>query len=116
MANDAKLIGEGTDAFAVLTTLPGDEQARALARAVVERRLAACANVFQPVTSIYWWEGKISEEPETMVVLKTTGPCLEALKQAVLELHPYEVPELVVISLDRVVEPYLHWLRQSTSL
>lgn len=98
----------------VLVTAPDPQAARALARALVEERLVACANLVPAVTSVYRWEGAIQEEAEVLLVLKTTAACLAELERRVGELHPYDVPEFVALRPEHVAPAYLRWLRAST--
>jgi len=81
----------------VLTTMPTDERADALARTLVEERLAACVNVLPPMISTYRWQGGIQVESERQVVIKTTRRSLATLASRIEALHPYDVPELVVL-------------------
>jgi periplasmic divalent cation tolerance protein len=94
----------------VLTTAPDREQATRIARALVERSLAACANLLPGARSIYRWQGAIEESDEVLVVLKTTQARIRELERALLELHPYEVPECVVLAPFHVEGKYLAWL------
>jgi len=94
----------------VVTTAPDSEVARALATRIVEERLAACANVVPGVTSIYWWEGTVQQEGEVMVVFKTTAERLDALRDRVLELHPYEVPEVIAFPVAEGSKDYVSWV------
>src|SRR5436190_242630 len=99
-----------TDALLVFTTLPNADKAADLARALVEERLAACANLFPAVRSIYRWEGKIHDENEVLVLIKTRADAVERLKARILELHPYEVPEVLAVPVESGYPPYLEWL------
>jgi periplasmic divalent cation tolerance protein len=81
----------------VLTTMPGDDRADGLARALVDERLAACVNVHGPMISTYRWEGRIDVESERQIVIKTTRARLAALEARIRALHPYELPEFIVI-------------------
>ena len=81
----------------VLTTMPGDDPADSMARALVDERLAACVNVYPPMISTYRWEGRIDVERERQVVIKTTRARLDALEARIRALHPYELPEFIVI-------------------
>jgi periplasmic divalent cation tolerance protein len=101
-----------TDVLVVLVTAPSPEVAASLARALVEARLAACGNVLPGVRSIYRWEGKVCDEPETLLVLKTTRGRLEALRDEVLRRHPYQVPEVVALPVEGGSEGYLAWVRE----
>lgn len=94
----------------VLTTLPNSDAAVALARSVVEERLAACANILPAVRSIYQWEGKVQDENEVLVLLKTRQPLFEPLKLRILELHPYEVPEVLALPVEQGHAAYLEWI------
>ena len=98
-----------TDALVVLVTAPSAEQAAALARA-----LAACGNVVPGLRSIYRWEGEVQDEPEALLVLKTSRDRFEALREKVLALHPYEVPEVIALPVEAGSAPYLAWIAAET--
>ena len=98
----------------VFTTVPLDLDAAALARTLVEERLAACAHIHAPITSVYRWNGKVQEDGERQMTLKTTAARLDALLARIRELHPYDVPEFVVIPIVDGSSEYLAWLRAST--
>ncbi|HEX9398629.1 MAG TPA: divalent-cation tolerance protein CutA [Anaeromyxobacter sp.] len=104
-----------TDAFVVLVTTPTPERAAEIARAVVEERLAACGNVVPGLRSIYRWKGKIEDEPEALLVLKTTRARFEALRARVLALHPYEVPEVIGLHVEAGSAAYLAWIAAETT-
>jgi periplasmic divalent cation tolerance protein len=93
-----------------LSTIGSAEDAERLARALVERRLAACVNVVPGVVSHYRWKGELVRDEERLLVIKTRAERLEALKGALRELHPYELPELVALEVTAGLEPYLEWL------
>ncbi len=97
----------------VLTTLPADADAPAFGRALVEERLAACVNVLAPMDSVYRWEGQVEQERERQVIIKTSKDRLSALWDRVRELHPYEVPEFVVLAIADGNEAYLRWIGES---
>jgi periplasmic divalent cation tolerance protein len=97
-------------ALVVLTTFGSEEDARTLVRALVEARLVACGTLLGGGRSIYRWEGEITEEPEVVVLLKTDVSKWEALAAAVRERHPYDVPELLALPVDRGLDLYLSWL------
>jgi periplasmic divalent cation tolerance protein len=103
-----------TDAMLVLTTLPNADAAGELAKSLIEEKLAACANVFPAVRSIYKWQGKIQDENEVLVLLKTRQEHFERLKSRILELHPYEVPEVLAIPVEQGYQAYLEWLARET--
>lgn len=104
-----------TDALVVLVTAPTPEQAAELARAVVGERLAACGNVVPGLRSIYRWEGKVQDDAEALLVLKTTRGRLEALRDRILALHPYEVPEVIALPVEAGSAAYLAWLSRETA-
>jgi periplasmic divalent cation tolerance protein len=104
-----------TDALVVLVTAPSAERAAEIARALVEERLAACGNVVPAIRSIYRWEGKVEDEQEALLVLKTSRGRFEALRDRVLALHPYQVPEVIALAVDAGSAPYLAWIAAETS-
>ena len=97
----------------VLTTLGKDDDARAIATALVQEHLAACVNVVRGITSIYAWKGKISEDDEQQLVIKTSTDKVAALEARLRELHPYETPEFLVIHASGGSESYLDWVAES---
>ncbi|HEX6163703.1 MAG TPA: divalent-cation tolerance protein CutA [Vicinamibacterales bacterium] len=97
-----------------LTTLPLDRDAEALARALVDERLAACVSILPPMRSIYTWKGATDSADERQLVIKTTGERLRELESRLRELHPYDVPEFVVIPIVEGSAGYLAWLTEST--
>jgi periplasmic divalent cation tolerance protein len=105
-----------TDAVVVLTTIATADEAVALIRGLLERRLIACGTVQPGARSIYRWEGKIADEQEAVVMLKTRSGCIEGLRRAFAELHPYKVPELLAIPVTGGLERYLGWINSETSL
>src|SRR6185436_19354886 len=105
-----------TDAVVVLTTVASDEEAVKLVRALLDRRLIACGTLVPGARSLYRWQGKIADERETMVMLKTRSARVQALQEAFAELHPYKVPELLVLAVDTGLEKYLEWINGETSL
>ena len=98
----------------VLMTAPDLAVGKRLAQALVERKLAACVNLVPGVTSIYAWQGRIEESAEVMLVAKTAADRIAALEAAVRELHPYDVPEFVVLDAVHVSANYLAWLVDHT--
>jgi periplasmic divalent cation tolerance protein len=105
-----------SDAVVVLTTLASVDEAVALIRALLERRLIACGNIVPGVRSIYRWEGKVADEREVIVLLKTRAVRLNALEMAFGELHPYKVPELLALPVAAGLHKYLEWIDDETSL
>lgn len=99
----------------VLVTCPTLAVARRLATQLVKRRLAACVNVVPAVESTFRWQGKIDRCTETLLVIKTTNARFERLRRAVVELHPYEVPEVIAVPIVAGHRPYLSWVSSSVS-
>ncbi len=98
----------------VLTTLPADADGQAFGRALVDERLAACVNLLPLMESVYRWEGRIEQETERQLLIKTSRDRVAALWDRVRELHPYEVPEFVVLAVADGNEAYLRWVGDST--
>jgi len=99
----------------VLTTLPVDADGAAFARRLVDERLAACVNLLAPMESIYRWEGNVELEPERQIVIKTSRDRVPALWDRVRDLHPYDMPEFLVLAIVDGNEAYLQWVAESTS-
>ena len=104
-----------TGRVVVLCTIGSAEDAERVARAVVERGLAACVNVVPGVTSFYRWRGEIARDAEWLMVMKTTAARFEALREALVKLHPYDVPEVVELPIERGHAPYLDWIDESVA-
>lgn len=102
-------------AVLVLTTIGADADAATLARTLVEERLAACVNILPVMRSIYRWQGRIDEDREQQMVIKTAERVLDRLEARLRELHPYEVPELLVIQVHGGSTAYLEWLHDSVA-
>lgn len=106
--------GDGALVVVLVNTPPAD--APRIARALVERKLAACVNVVPGVKSFYFWEGKLEEEEESTLLVKTTASSVEQLTKAVKELHPYSVPEVIALPIETAGNPdYLDWVRKSVA-
>ena len=101
-------------AYVVLTTVAGEDDARKLARSLVESERAACVTIVGGARSTYRWEGKVVEEAECLLIVKAPRRAVAALREAILEQHPYELPELLVLEADGVTEEYSAWLEAST--
>jgi len=97
----------------VLVTTPDLRTARSLARAALSARLVACANLIPRLESHYWWQGKLESGAEVLLLLKTSRPKLRALEKLVLDRHPYDTPEFLVLPLAGGNARYLAWLAQS---
>jgi periplasmic divalent cation tolerance protein len=100
-------------AVVALTTVGTAGDAERIARALVEGRLAACVNVVPGVVSIYRWKDAIERDDEQLLVVKTRAERVEALREALVALHPYQLPELVVLPIAAGHPPYLAWVRES---
>jgi len=108
-------LSEPTDVLLVVTHLPDHEAAVALARALIERRLAACVNVLGAATSIYRWKGALETAPEVPLLIKTRAPLYARIEAAIRELHPYELPEIIAVPVERGLPEYLQWVVAETS-
>jgi periplasmic divalent cation tolerance protein len=104
------------DAIVVLTTVANEDEAIRLVRGLLERKLIACGTLVPGARSIYRWEGRVADEREVMVFLKTRSAIMPALQAAFGELHPYKMPELLALSVDGGSEKYLGWINDETSL
>jgi periplasmic divalent cation tolerance protein len=105
-----------TDAMVVLTTVSGSDEAVALVRALLDRRLIACGTILPGARSLYRWNGKLADEQEFVVLLKTRAARIEALEAAFAELHPYKVPELLALPVHAGLRKYLDWIGDETVL
>jgi periplasmic divalent cation tolerance protein len=105
-----------TDAIVVLTTVASDDEAVKLVRALLERRLIACGTLFPGARSMYRWQGKVADESEVVIMLKTRSARLDSLRTAFGELHPYKVPELLAIPVEGGLDKYLEWINGETTL
>lgn len=105
-----------TDAIVVLTTVANADEAVTLIKALLERRLIACGTMLPGARSLYRWAGKVADEPEVMILLKTRAARLESLEVAFGELHPYKVPELLALSVTAGLSKYLGWIDEETAL
>ncbi len=99
-----------TDVILVLCACPDAEKAASIARTLVEERLAACGNVVPGLRSIYRWQGRVHDEPEALLLLKSTRGAFEALRARVVALHGYEVPEVIALPIEAGHAPYLAWV------
>ena len=103
-----------TEVRIALVTCPTD-RATDLAAALVQDRYAACVNVVPAVQSVYRWKGAVQDDAEALLIIKTSAARFEALKEAVLRLHPYELPEVIAVNVERGHQPYLDWVLDNTS-
>ena len=99
-----------TETVQVVTTIETKSDAQAIARAVVEKRLAACVQIIGPITSTYWWDGEIEAAEEWLCLIKSRADLFEQLEAAIKEVHPYDVPEILAVPVVAGSEDYLGWL------
>lgn len=98
----------------VFITAPDAAQGQAIAEALVRERLAACVNLISGVESVYRWEGQVQKDAEVLLVVKTRQDRCKALEERVLELHPYDVPEVLAIPVTSGSAPYLNWVAEES--
>ena len=103
-----------TDKRIVLTTAGSEQEARKIANSLVERRLAACVNILPKIESVYRWKGEVDSANEWLLLIKTRAEKFPAVRDAILELHSYEIPECIVLQVEDGSLPYLQWLDEST--
>jgi periplasmic divalent cation tolerance protein len=103
------------DHYQVSTTTDSPEAAEELARSAVEARLAACGQVVGPIRSVYWWDGKVDDAQEWLVLFKTTAARVDALVEHVRARHSYDVPEVICTPVTGGNPAYLAWLTQETA-
>lgn len=101
-------------ALVVLVLVPPDS-AHALARTLVQEKLAACVNVLGGVQSVYRWQGEVAEDPESVLIIKTTEARYPELEARIKDLHSYEIPEIIALDVDRGYPPFLEWLTENTT-
>ncbi|HWR82478.1 MAG TPA: divalent-cation tolerance protein CutA [Candidatus Deferrimicrobium sp.] len=97
----------------VFVSIPRDE-ARTLARGLVENRLAACVNVVPRIESWFWWDDKIEHDDEALLIIKTTQQRFDDLRAWVLENHPYDLPEIIALPLSEGLSDYIEWVKKET--
>jgi len=99
------------DVLLTLCTVPDAETGANLAELVIEKQLAACVNVLPGLISIYRWEGNVEQDPEALMLIKTTRTAFPSLRDALAEAHPYDVPEIIAAPIDEGLGEYLRWVR-----
>jgi periplasmic divalent cation tolerance protein len=97
----------------VLTTASSEDEANRIARTLVERKLAACVNIVPRIQSIYWWKGKVDEAAEFLLLIKTERERFPVVRDAIKELHSYELPECICIEITDGSSEYLTWISES---
>ena len=103
------------DVVVVLTTVPTGSKGEEIGRTLVEERLAACVNVLAPMTSIYRWRGAVERESEQQMIIKTTRGRVPAVQSRLAALHPYELPEFLVLAVADSSSAYFEWIGQETA-
>jgi periplasmic divalent cation tolerance protein len=98
----------------VVTTIDSEEEARRLARVIVDARVAACAQVLSPISSTYWWQGKVEVADEWMIVIKTAADRLDDLVTTIKSNHSYDTPEIVATPISGGNSDYLNWIQEET--
>lgn len=99
----------------VEVTTSGEEESKRIGQTVVSERLAACANIIPAVTSFYWWKGRLEEDSESILLLKTKKECVDGLISRVKELHSYENPAIITLPIEKGSKIYLEWIDKETS-
>jgi periplasmic divalent cation tolerance protein len=105
-----------TDKRIVLTTAASEEEARKIARALVDRRLAACVNIVPQIASVYRWQGNVEEAREWLLIVKTTAAAFGQVRHAIADLHSYDLPECVCLTIEDGLPNYLEWIAESVSV
>ena len=102
-----------TDKRVVLSTVSSGDEARMIASALVEKQLAACVNIVGPIHSIYRWKGAVEESQEFLLLIKTTADTVSRLREELVRLHSYEVPECIALGIESGLPEYLDWISES---
>jgi periplasmic divalent cation tolerance protein len=105
----------GVETIAIFTTTPTKADARRIVRELISSRLAACASILPRVESVFRWKGKINNEPEFLVIVKTQRSFFRDVAKQIEKLHPYEVPEIIALPVSNGSSKYLKWVKENTS-
>jgi len=97
----------------VFCTVPDEKTAEKISKTLVEEKLAACCNIIRNIRSIYAWEGKIYDDPELLIIIKTRAAAFERIEKRIGELHPYNVPEIIALPIVVGNKPYLNWVKEN---
>jgi|SRR5437868_10196583 len=103
------------DASIVFTTVGSKEEGRKIARALVESHAAACVNISGPIESVYWWQGKTETATEHLLIIKTMADAVDRVRDAIAQLHSYELPEIITLKIDDGSRAYLDWIAKIVS-
>lgn len=104
-----------TNVVVVMVSTANQEEAARIADLAVRSRLAACASIIPTMFSTYWWEGKIANEQEALILMKTTSDKVSSLQEAIRTVHSYKVPEILAIQVESGFQPYLEWVHREVS-
>ena len=104
---------QASNALLILVTAPNLDTSRALAKAALEARLVACANLLPKIESHYWWQGNLDSSTEVLIIFKTTKAKLKALEKLIVAKHPYDTPEFLVLPILAGNKRYLDWVKES---
>lgn len=102
------------DARIVLTTAGSAQEAEKIATALVERRLAACVNIIPQIQSVYRWQGDVERATEWLLIIKSRAAAFESVRDAIREIHSYELPECIMVEIESGSKPYLDWIMHNT--
>lgn len=102
------------DEIVVLITTPSKAEGERIGQILVEKKLAACANIFSPISSIFSWQGKVCREEEALMIIKSRRDCFVPLAEEVKRHHSYSVPEIIALPLVEGALDYLKWIRENT--
>ena len=100
--------------YLIYVTFPDEGVAKSIAGEVIESRLAACANILPSHHSYYWWDGEVQSEQEVAAIFKTSGDTYNELEQCIKRLHPYDVPCIVALPIEKGYDPFLKWVQDQT--
>ena len=98
----------------ILCTISSQDEAKRIAKEIVKKRLAACVNIFEGITSIYEWKGEICTDNECLMIIKTKEELFDEIKREIVALHPYEIPEIISLAVKDGLESYLNWIKENT--
>lgn len=99
----------------IFVTVPDKRHAKKIARALLKERLAACVNIINSLESFFWWQGKIDRASESLLIIKTKKQLFSKISKLVTKLHPYDTPEVISLSLEKIIPRYRRWLDASIS-
>ena len=103
---------DSSGALLALCACPRGAVAEQIASTLVDRRLAACVNIIPGVQSVYRWQGKIARDDELLLLIKTTTSRFDELSALIVDMHPYELPEVIAVSIERGISEYLQWIEE----